>query len=120
MMLEHALARVWGGDAMTAGYALIVEMFDEDALEKNLDIVCVRLITRYPIMREDILKRPMRAAKYFITNPTIAALHLKQKIVLKPFVNRYPYNERDHWISTTKCELCKVCALPEIEYQAVS
>ena len=119
-MLEHSLARSWGGDAMTAGYGLVVEMFDEDALEKNLDIVCVRLITRYPIMREDILKRPMRAAKYFITNPTIAALHLKQKIVLKPFVNRYPYNERDHWISTTKCELCKVCNLPEIEYQAVS
>ncbi len=115
-MLEHSLARVWGGDAMTAGYALTVEMFDEDALEKNLDIVCVRLITRYPIMREDIFKQPIRAAKYFLTNPTIASLHLKQKIVLKPYVNRYPYNERDHWISTTKCELCKVCMLPEIEY----
>ena len=115
-MLEHSLSRVWGGDALTAGYALVVEMFEEDALEKNLDIVCVRLITRYPIMREDVLKQPMRAAKYFLTNPTIAALHLKQKIVLKPYVNRYPYNERDHWISTTKCELCKVCNLPEIEY----
>ena len=113
-MLEHALSRVWGGDAMTAGYALIVEMFDEDALEKNLDMVCVRLITRYPIMREDILKQPLRAAKYFATNPTIAALHLKQKIVLKPYVNRYPYNERDHWISYSKCDLCKVCAIPEI------
>lgn len=118
-MLEHSLARVWGGDAMTAGYALTVDMFDEDALEKNLDIVCVRLVTRYPIMREDILKQPMRAAKYFVTNPTIASLHLKQKIVLRPYVNRYPYNERDHWISTTKCELCKVCALPEIEYGPV-
>jgi hypothetical protein len=115
-MLEHALSRVWGGDALTAGYALVVEMFDEDALEKNLDIVCVRLITRYPIMREDLLKQPLRAARYFLTNPTIAALHLKQKIVLRPYVNRYPYNERDHWISTTKCELCKVCNLPEIEY----
>lgn len=119
-MLEHSLSRVWGGDALTAGYALVVEMFDEDALEKNLDIVCVRLITRYPIMREDILKQPMRAAKYFLTNPTIASLHLKQKIVLKPYVNRYPYNERDHWISTTKCELCKVCNLPEIEYSEPS
>jgi Beta-lactamase superfamily domain len=115
-MLEHSLSRVWGGDALTAGYALVVEMFDEDALEKNLDIVCVRLITRYPIMREDIIKQPMRAAKYFLTNPTIASLHLKQKIVLKPYVNRYPYNERDHWISTTKCELCKVCNLPEMDY----
>jgi len=119
-MLEHSLARDWGGDALAGGYALVVEMFDEDALEKNLDIVCVRLITRYPIMREDIMKQPLRAAKYFITNPTIASLHLKQKIVLKPYVNRYPYNERDHWISTTKCELCKVCNLPEIEYTATT
>lgn len=118
-MLEHSLGRVWGGDAMTAGYALVVEMFDEDALEKNLDIVCVRLIMRYPIMREDILKQPLRAAKYFLTNPTIASLHLKQKIELKPYVNRFPYNERDHWISKTKCELCMVCALPEIEYALV-
>ena len=119
-MLAYSLSRVWGGDALTSGYALVVEMFDMDALEKNLDIVCVRLITRYPNMREDILKQPFRAAKYFLTNPTIAALHLKQKVKLKPYVNRYPYNERDHWISTTKCELCKVCMLPEIEYAAIA
>jgi L-ascorbate metabolism protein UlaG (beta-lactamase superfamily) len=119
-MLEYSLSRVWGGDALTSGYALVVEMFDMDALEKNLDIVCVRLITRYPIMREDILKQPFRAAKYFLTNPTIAALHLKQKVKLKPYVNRYPFNERDHWISTTKCELCKVCMLPEIGYTAMA
>ncbi|MBK9175204.1 MAG: MBL fold metallo-hydrolase [Flavobacteriales bacterium] len=120
-MLEHSLNRVWGGDALTAGYALVVRMFDLDALEKNLDIVCVRLITRYPIMREDILRQPLRAAKYFLTNPAIAALHMKQKIKLRPYVNRYPYNERDHWIATTKCELCQVCRIPVIDYpQAVA
>jgi hypothetical protein len=93
-------------------------MFDLDALEKNLDIVCVRLITRYPIMREDILRQPLRAAKYFLTNPGVAALHVKQKVKLKPYVNRYPYNERDHWIAVSKCELCQVCRLPVIEYGA--
>jgi L-ascorbate metabolism protein UlaG (beta-lactamase superfamily) len=117
-MLSYALARVWGGDALTSGYGLLVEMFDLDALEKNLDIVCVRLITRYPIMREDILRQPFRAAKYFLTNPTIASLHLRQKIKLKPYVNRYPFNERDHWIATTKCELCQVCKIPVMDYQA--
>lgn len=115
-LLEHSLSRVWGGDALMA-YGIIVEIFNEDALEKNLDIVCVRLITRFPIMREDILKFPLRAAKYFSTNPAIAALHLKQKVALRPYVNRYPYNERDHWISTTKCELCKVCNLPELQFE---
>jgi hypothetical protein len=114
-MLAYSLSRVWGGDALTAGYALTVEMFDLDALEKNLDIVCVRLITRYPVMREDILRQPLRAAKYFLTNPTIAALHVNQKVKLRPYVNRYPYNERDHWIAVTKCELCQVCKLPVID-----
>jgi hypothetical protein len=119
-MLAYSLSRVWGGDALTAGYGLTVEMFDLDALEKNLDIVCVRLITRYPIMREDIMRQPLRAAKYFLTNPTIAALHLKQKVKLKPYVNRYPYNERDHWVATTKCELCQVCKIPVIGFEAVA
>lgn len=119
-MLAYSLMRVWGGDALTSGYGLTVEMFDLDALEKNLDIVCVRLITRYPIMREDILRQPLRAAKYFLTNPTIAALHVKQKVKLKPYVNRYPYNERDHWVATTKCELCQVCKIPVIGFEAVA
>jgi len=119
-MLQHSLSHVWGGDALAGGYGLVVEMFDENALEKNLDIVCVRLITRYPMMREDILKQPIRAAKYFLTNPTIAGMHLKQKVALKPLVNRYPYNERDHWINTTKCALCKVCNIPEMEFMQLA
>jgi hypothetical protein len=114
-LLEMSLSRPWGGDALQA-YGIVVEMFDQDALDKNLDIVCVRLLCRYPIMREDIRKHPFRAAKYFLTNPSIATLHLKQKIRLRPYVNRYPYNERDHWISTTKCELCNVCKIPAIDY----
>lgn len=118
-LLEYSLSRMWGGDALQA-YGIVVEMFDQDALDKNLDIVCMRLITRYPIMREDIRKYPLRAMKYFISNPRIAQLQLKQKIVLKPFVNRFPYNERDHWIATSKCALCKVCNMPEIEYETTA
>jgi hypothetical protein len=114
-LLEVSLSRLWGGDALQA-YGIVVEMFDQDALDKNLDIVCVRLLCRYPIMREDIRKHAFRAAKYFLTNPSIAALHMKQKVKLRPYVNRFPYNERDHWISTTKCELCNVCQIPVIEY----
>jgi len=114
-LLEISLSRVWGGDVLQA-YGIVVDMFDQDALDKNLDIVCMRLITRYPIMREDIAKNAARAAKYFLTNPTIAQLQLKQKITLKPYVNRFPYNERDHWIATSKCQLCKVCNMPEVEF----
>lgn len=113
-LLKFALSKVWGGDVLTIGYGLEVEMFDELSLEKNLDIVCVRLITRYPIARKDLLKYPGRALKYYLRSPGIASLWLKQKITLKPYVNKFPYNERDHWISFNKCDLCKVCSIPQL------
>lgn len=113
-LLAYSLSRVWGGDALTIGYGLEVQMYDELSLEKNLDIVCVRLITRYPIARKDLLRFPARAARYYLKSPGIASLWLKQKITLKPYVNKFPYNERDHWISYNKCELCKVCNMPQV------
>jgi hypothetical protein len=113
-LLKYALSKVWGGDVLTIGYGIEVEMFDELSLEKNLDIVCVRLITRYPMARKDFFKFPVRAFNYYLKSPTIATLWLKQKITLKPYVNKFPFNERDHWISFNKCELCKVCHIPEV------
>jgi hypothetical protein len=113
-LLKYSLAKVWGGDVLTIGYGLEVEMYDELSLEKNLDIVCVRLITRYPIARRDLFKYPFRAVKYYLKSPGIASLWLKQKIILKPYVNKFPYNERDHWISYNKCDLCKVCKIPQV------
>lgn len=26
------------------------------------------------------------------------------------------YNERDYWITYSKCDLCKVCKIPELEF----
>ncbi len=36
---------------------------------------------------------------------------------LRPYVNKYPFNERDHWITYRKCDLCQVCKMPEINFQ---
>jgi hypothetical protein len=113
--LTYALSKIWGGDVLTIGYGLIIDVYDQLTLEKNLDIVCVRLITRYPIAREDILKFPIRALKFYTYNPRLTTLWLKQKLVLKPYVNKYPYNERDHWLNYNKCDLCAVCKMPEID-----
>jgi hypothetical protein len=33
-------------------------------------------------------------------------------------VNKYPFNERDHWITYNKCSLCRVCRMPEVELPA--
>jgi hypothetical protein len=116
--LLFGFKKIWGGDVLTIGYGLIIDVYDQLTLEKNLDIVCVRLITRYPIARQDLLKYPLRAIKFYTHNPKITSLWLKQKIVLKPYVNKYPYNERDHWMTYNKCELCAVCKMPEIDLAA--
>ena len=114
ILVSYALSKIWGGDVLTIGYGISVEMYDELSLEKNLDIVCVRLMTRYPIARKDLFRFPVRALKYYLQSPSIASLWLKQKISLKPYVNKFPFNERDHWISYNKCDLCKVCKIPEV------
>jgi hypothetical protein len=116
--LLYGFKRIWGGDVITIGYGLIVEVYDQLTLEKNLDIVCIRLITRYPIARQDLLKYPIRAIQFYARNPKITSLWLKQKVTLKPYVNKYPYNERDHWMTYNKCNLCAVCKMPEINLQS--
>lgn len=111
-LLEHALAREWGADAMTIGYGLDIDVFEELTLEKNLDIVCVRLLSRYPRATDYLAKQPVRTLAWLLTNPMMAKLAVKQKFVLKSAVNKYPFNERDHWISYSKCDLCQVCNMP--------
>jgi hypothetical protein len=113
--LKKCLEKQWGGDVITSGYALLVEIYDELSLEKNLDIVCVRLITRYPLARKDLTKFPLRALHFYLASPKSTSLWLQQKLTLRPHVNKYPFNERDHWITYNKCELCKVCHMPEVD-----
>ncbi|MEO8087239.1 MAG: hypothetical protein ABI763_10490, partial [Bacteroidota bacterium] len=116
-LLHYSLDNEWGGDALTIGYGIDVDVLEEGALEKNLDIVCVRLLTRYPRASTQLMKRPLRALKYYFTNPMLGKLALMQKFKLKSQVNKFPYNERDHWITYTKCELCQVCNMPLLSWE---
>jgi hypothetical protein len=116
-LLHYSLDHLWGGDALTIGYGMNVTVFDADVLEKNLDIVCVRLVTRYPRATRQLIRNPLRALKYYATNPMLGTLALRQKLMFKNQVNKFPYNERDHWISFTRCELCQVCNLPLLNFE---
>ena len=116
-LLNFSLDSEWGGDALTIGYGIDVDVFEESTLEKNLDIVCVRLLTRYPTASENLVKHPFRAMKYFITNPLLSQLAIKQKFLMRSQVNKFPYNERDHWVSYSKCDLCKVCDMPLLSFE---
>ena len=82
--LLYVFKKIWGGDVLTIGYGLLIEVYDQLSLEKNLDIVCVRLITRYPMARKGLLKSPVRAMQFYLLNPKITSLWIKQKIELKP------------------------------------
>ncbi|HNP47258.1 MAG TPA: MBL fold metallo-hydrolase [Bacteroidia bacterium] len=115
-LLNKNLDRMWGGDLLSIGYGIDVEVFEERTLEKNLDIVCVRLISRYPIFKDDLMNHTGRVLKYYLRNPSLTHLWIKQKIKLRPYVNKYPFNERDHWITYNKCDLCKVCKIPELDF----
>jgi hypothetical protein len=116
-LLQSCIDKEWGGDILTMGYGLDVYVYDEMTLEKNLDIVCVRLISRFPSAKTDLQKNPFRALKFYFKQPMLARLAIKQKLQLRCAVNKYPYNERDHWITYTKCELCKVCNMPLLSYE---
>lgn len=116
-LLLYAVENSWGGDVLTIGYGIDVDVYDELTLEQNLDIVCVRLITRYPTAAESLRKDPFRAISYFIKHPMMSKLAIRQKLKLRNTVNKFPYNERDHWISWSKCDLCQVCNLPLLSWE---
>jgi hypothetical protein len=116
-LLSLNLDKMWGGDILSIGYAIDIEVFEELSLEKNLDIVCVRLITRYPIFKDDVANHAGRVLKYYLSNPSLTNLWINQKIKLRPYVNKYPFNERDHWITYNKCDLCQVCKMPELDFE---
>jgi hypothetical protein len=115
-LLNHSIDNEWGGDVLTIGYGIDVDVYEETTLELNLDIVCVRLISRFPRTKSEIKKNPLRVLKYYYNNPMLAQLAVKQKMTLRNSVNKFPYNERDHWITYTKCELCMVCNMPLLSY----
>ena len=116
-LLNYSLSNEWGGDALTIGYGVDVFVNDESILEKNIDIVCVRLICRYPSAKKQLKENPFRAVKYYFNNPMLGKLAITQKFRLKNTINKFPFNERDHWITYTKCELCQVCNMPLLSYE---
>ncbi len=118
-LLSMNLDKDWGGDLLSIGYGADVEVFEEHSLEKNLDIVCMRLISRFPMFHEDYKRHAGRILKYYLTNPAITNLWISQKIKLRPYVNKYPFNERDHWITYSKCDLCRVCKMPEVDFRKI-
>ncbi len=87
-------------------------MLNEKCLIDNIDIVSIRLLSRFPAASHNMKREPLRAFKYLYTNPAYAKLAVKQKIYTKGNPNKLPYNERSHWVNKGKCDVCRLCDIP--------
>lgn len=110
--LRYALDELWGGDVFYIGYGADIDVLDDSCLKDNIDIVSLRLLSRFPKASATMLRQPIRAFKYLSHNPKFAQLAFKQKIVMRGNMNKLPYNEREHWINKGKCDVCRLCDIP--------
>lgn len=110
--LEFALKELWGGDVFFIGYGGDIDVLDDSCLKDNIDIVSIRLLSRFPAASHTMMREPVRAVKYFANNPSYAYLAVKQKIQMRGNMNKLPYNERAHWINKGKCDVCMLCDIP--------
>jgi hypothetical protein len=116
-VLHYSLATPWGGDILMVGYGADIDVLNEIALRENHDIICLRLLTRIPVASDYLAKEPLRMMKFMATNPVNTMLSIKQKITARGNPNRIPYNERNHWINKTPCEICRACNIPLLSYE---
>ena len=110
--LKHAVEELWGGDVFYIGYGADIYILKSDCLKDNIDIVSLRLLSRFPSASHHIKLQPLRAAKYFSANPQYALLAIKQKMIMRGNMNKLPYNERSHWVEKGKCDVCRLCDIP--------
>lgn len=112
-ILRRSFASDWGGDAITIGYGVDISVRDVSILEEKLDTVCVRLLTNHPATTRHMKSDPIRAAKFLLTNPVTGRWAVRQ--ITRP--ERYVQEpvERKHWLTRTKCEICRICDLPMLD-----
>ncbi len=110
--LQYAIAEEWGGDVFFIGYGADIDILDQNCLKDNLDIVSLRLLSRFPSASYNMVREPLRAMKYLANNPAYAALAIRQKLATGGNPNKLPYNERSHWINKSKCDVCRLCDIP--------
>ncbi|PBQ33034.1 hypothetical protein CNR22_15030 [Sphingobacteriaceae bacterium] len=111
-ILNYSFASEWGGDAIIIGYGAEITILDKRSLEKNLDVICVRLLTRQPVASKQMKASPFRALKFLLVNPLTSSWFLKQVLKGRNNVNKNPVNERNLWLTKSKCEICQVCNIP--------
>ncbi|HQQ95536.1 MAG TPA: MBL fold metallo-hydrolase, partial [Bacteroidia bacterium] len=108
--LLYSIENEWGGDALIIGYAAEIYLFNKEAVSREYENFCVRVLSRYPNTREYLKKTPFRALRYLFSDP-VKRGNLLGKILHKP-QSQLDYtdarlNDRELWLNKDKCEVCK-------------
>lgn len=110
--LRYALENPWGGDVFMIGYGADIDIVNKDCLEDNMDIIALRLLATFPTTSSRAIREPLRTMRFMMANPALAALAIRQKVMANGNPNKLPFNERDHWLTKNKCEICRACNVP--------
>ena len=110
--LQYTLEQEWGGDAIVIGYGAEIHVYHEDAVRLEMENYCIRLLSRYPNMKEYLPKAPLRGVRYLLSD-SIKRTNLLRQITGKS-ESRLEYSDqklgdRPLWLSKGKCEVCKAC-----------
>ena len=110
--LQYAIDNEWGGDAIIIGYGAEVHCYTEEAVSKEYENYCVRLLSRYPNTKEYLQRTPMRGIKYLLSD-TIKRKNLFNKM-LGNTAAVIDYSDprlgnRNLWLNKSKCDVCKAC-----------
>ena len=109
---DYAVTNLWGGDVFFIGYGADIYVLDEACLADNIDIVSIRLLSRFPAASNVMLREPFRAFRYLSVNTAFAKIAVKQKWQTRGNPNKLPFNERAHWVNKSKCDVCRLCDIP--------
>jgi hypothetical protein len=112
-ILLHSFGSEWGGDAITIGYGCEIHIFDPQTVKDQVDLTCVRLLTRHPQASRHWRVEPIRVARQLLSSHTTRAW------VVRAALNRASeYSETRNndvmreWLFRSKCEVCRACDLP--------
>ncbi len=77
-ILRHWFGSELGGDAITTGYGADIMVPNQTTIETGLAMICMQLLTRHPAPTRHMLRKPLRAARFLLTNPLMRTQALQQ------------------------------------------
>lgn len=111
-ILDYSLAGDRGGEAIVIGSGAEITILDKTCLDKNLDLVCISLLTGQLNSARQMRALALQALKSFVFNPAAAVRTIMNMIGAGKPVNKNLAKERNLWLCKSKREICRACHIP--------